>query len=240
MQWRGVGIILSVKHFSENSRIVTIFSESIGKSSGLVRDLKSSIQLGDICDVTWSGRTSEHLGSFKIETIFSPFCHVFKDASGLLAISSACAMCKNGLPDRAAHQLLFESLKSFLLSVAKGNWIVDYVFFEISLLSEVGFGLNLSKCAVSGEIIGLRYVSPKTGCAVTQQVGEKYRDKLFLLPGFMASGDRSGLATKYDIFCALNITGHFLKIYFYGINGKGLPLARDYLLESVNVLGSVA
>jgi DNA repair protein RecO (recombination protein O) len=182
----------------------------------------------------------DHLGSFKIEVVFSPFCHIFKDASGLFALDSACTMCRNGLPDRAAHQSLFESLKSFLLAVTGDGWIVDYVFFEISLLSEVGFGLNLSKCAVTGETAELRYVSPKTGCAVTQLVGEKYRDKLFLLPRFVISEDRADPITAYDIFCALNITGHFLKMYFYGISENGLPLARDYLLESVDVSSSVA
>jgi DNA repair protein RecO (recombination protein O) len=114
-----------------------------------------------------------------------------------------------------------------MFSISQGKWIVDYILFEIEFLSEVGFGLDLSKCVLTGATEGLAYVSPKTGCAVTAEAGEKYRDKLFRLPSFLVSGDRNPQAD--DIFCALRITGHFLKLYFCDINCRGLPFSRDYL-----------
>jgi DNA repair protein RecO (recombination protein O) len=203
----------------------------MGKFSGIVRDLKSSIQAGDISVVEWRGRTADQLGSFKIENVFSPFCYVFGSAVGIFAIDSACTLCVNSMHYHVAHDSLFEFLRAFLLSVANKNWFSEYVFFEMSLLSEVGYGLNLSKCAVSGKTTGLQYISPKTGRAVTGEVGVKYQDRLFRLPDFMISREKK--PTKYDVFCALNITGHFLRMYFYGINGKELPLSRNYLMKDI-------
>ncbi|MBQ7673101.1 MAG: DNA repair protein RecO [Alphaproteobacteria bacterium] len=232
MQWREISIILSIKSFSENARIVTLFNKSLGKISAIFKNTKSSLQMGDVCDIFWKGRSSEDLGKIKIEEIiFSPFCRVFQDSAKIFAVDSACSMCANGLLTAAPHEQLFIYLMNFLLSIQKENWVANYVFFEMSLLAEVGYGLDLSKCAVTGAKEGLAYVSPKTGCAVTKEVGWMYKDKLFPLPEFLIS--EKVIPNKYDIFCALNITGHFLKAYFYGINESDLPLSRSYLTEII-------
>ena len=238
MQWRDESIVLSVRTFSEDSRIVTVFNKSVGKCSGLVRGVKSFIQPGDISDVVWHGRTINQLGTFAIENVFSPFCHVFNDAPKIFAIDSACTLCANGLPDRAPHVKLFESLKTFLLSVSQENWIASYIFFELCMLSEVGYGLNLTKCAVSGEQDGLCYVSPKTGRAVTKEIGDLYKNRLFHLPDFLVSGERN--PTINDALCAMKITGHFLSMYFSGINKKNLPNSREYILAESELLSGVA
>ncbi|GHT93853.1 hypothetical protein FACS1894122_09760 [Alphaproteobacteria bacterium] len=191
MQWRDECIILSLKAFSESSRIVTVFNKSLGKTSGLVNGMKASIQPGDVSDVSWRGRSAERLGTLTVENVFSPFVHVFKNSSGIFAIDSACSMCRNGMPEKAPHPELFDELKSLMLAISRGDWIVDYVFFEMKFLSEVGFGLDLSKCALTGATEGLAYISPKTGCAVTAEAGEKYKDKLFKLPDFLLPGCRT-------------------------------------------------
>ncbi len=232
MRWQEQGIILAVKPFSENSRIVTIFNKNIGKTRGLLKGLKASIQLGDICDISWSGRTSEQLGTFKIETLFSPFSFVFQNPMEVLAIESACTLCLNGLPDRAIHENLFEALRSLFFSVTQNNWLIEYVLFEKTFLSEMGIGLDLSKCAVTGKRGGLAYVSPRTGRAVTKEAGEKYKEKLFKLPGFLVDNSKENVS-KEDIFCALEMIGHFLKIYFCDTNSKELPLSRNYLIEGL-------
>jgi len=235
MEWHDTGVVLSVKPFSENSRIAVIFNKTIGKASGLVRGTKSPIQFGDVNHVIWRGRTTEHLGSFTIENIFSPFQYVFNNPIGIFAIESSCSLCTNSMPDRVAHTKLFESFEAFLLSVSKGilsEWIINYVFFEMTLLSEIGMGLSLERCAVSGMRDDLCYVSPKTGCAVTSESAGQYKERLFPLPKFMISKNKS--YTKQDIFSALNITGHFLNMYFCGINGKTLPLSRAYMLDAIH------
>ncbi|MDR2067848.1 MAG: DNA repair protein RecO [Holosporaceae bacterium] len=232
MQWQESSIVLSTRLFAENLRIVTVFNETFGKTSGLVRGIKIPIQHGDISHVLWRGRTSEQLGTFQIENVFSPFCHVFADHQRILILESACTLCSKGLPEKAPHPKLFGALKSLLLSIAKENWLINYVFFEISFLAEVGMGLDLSKCAVTGKTDDLFYVSPCTGRAVIKSVGEGYKDRLFRLPSFLVSNDNC--PSNVDIFSALEMTGHFLQMYFYGISCRKLPLSRDYLLAELS------
>lgn len=227
MHWRDESIILSVRLFSENFRIVTAFSKSVGKCAGLVKGLKTSIQPGDISEVTWFGRNIDQLGTFRIENIFSPFGHVYKDAVKIFAIDSACTLSASGLPERAPHANLHEHLKKFLLSVTQENWMTDYIFFELCILSDLGYGLDLEKCAVTGASEGLKYVSPRTGRAVTEEVGRIYKERLFELPQFMIS--ENIIPTQHDILCALNITGHFLKSS--GLCEKGLPISRKCMLD---------
>lgn len=235
MQWKEVGIILSAKPFSERARIVTFFNKSLGKMSAIFKNIKTSVQKGDVCDIFWQGRSCESLGTIKIETVFSPFGHIFQNSEKVFAIDSVCSMCADALFMAAPHEKLFAAFMNFISSIMENNWIIGYIFFEISLLAEVGYGLDLSKCALTGARKGLCYVSPKTGRAVTKEAGWAYREKLLPLPAFMTSGNIDMITpNKYDIFCALNITGHFLKEYFCGISvKKKLPLSRKYLIDSV-------
>ncbi len=230
MHWKEKAIILSIKSFGENSRIITLFNRSIGKTRGLLKGLKLSIQPGDICEICWRGRNSEQLGVLKIENLFSPFSFVFNNPMEVLAIESACTLCINGLPDRAPHVELFDSLHSLLLKITQDNWLSDYVLFEKSFLAEMGVGLDLSKCAVTGKKEGLVYVSPRTGKAVIKEVGEKYKNRLFKLPQFLLENSKV-IPSLNDIFSALNMLGYFLKMYFE--DNKELPLSRHYLIEEL-------
>jgi DNA repair protein RecO (recombination protein O) len=196
-----------------------------------VRGLKTPIQPGDISDVLWNGRTAEQLGTFKIENIFSPFTYILDNSIGIFAMGSISFMCSKGLPEKAPHPILFDSLKTLLLSIPQKNWLINYVFFEVSFLAEVGSGLDLSKCAISGKTEGLFYISPRTGCAATREAGEKYRNNLFVLPQFLISKDSH--PTDQDIYSALQITGHFLKMHFCGINDGKLPLSRNCLMAEL-------
>lgn len=232
MQWQEDCVVLGVKAFSENARILTVFNETAGKLSGLVKSVRAPIQPGDISHVVWKGRLPEQLGTFQVENIFSPFPYVFKDPLGVAVIDSSCTLCANGLPERAPHPRLYGILKNLFLSIAGHHWLANYALFELAFLSEVGSGLDFSKCAVTGSKQDLYFVSPKTGCAVTKEVGEKYKDRLFVLPKFFV--DESAVPTLSDIFSALRITEHFLKIFFYGINNKELPLSRSYLIAELS------
>lgn len=223
--------MLSIRPFSENARIVRLFNKSIGVTSGLVRGMKSAIQPGDISDVLWKGRLPEQLGTLKVENVFSPFPYVLNSALGVAMIDSACALCSSGLPERAPHAKLFDLLVALFKSVEHDHWLANYALFELAFLSEVGMGLDFSKCAVTGERTDLSYVSPKTGRAVTKQVGDQYKEKLFVLPDFFRSNE---VRPRYvDVFDALKITGHFLKQFFYGINNTELPLSREILISNL-------
>ena len=232
MQWQETSIILSTRLFSENFRRVTVFNSSHGKVSGLLRGVKVPVNRGDLSDVIWKGKTADQLGTFIIENIFSPFVHAFNSPPEIMAIDTACTLCYLGIPEKAPHQKLYEAFKNFLFSVSRGDkyeWLKDYAFFELIFLSEVGMGLDLKKCAVTKTTENLCYVSPRTGRAVSREVGKKYHDKLFRLPEFFCNHDAE--ASFFDIYCALEITKHFLSIYFYGINNRELPLSRVQLLQ---------
>lgn len=231
MRQREIGIILSVKPLSESARIVTFFNKSWGKISAVFKNTKTSIQEGDICDISWRGTTLERLGNIKIDIVFSPFGYAYREATKVFAIDSACAMCSLGLLSAAPHENLFVSLMNFILALEQQSWIEHYVAFEVSLLSEVGYGLDLSKCAVSGVKKELCFVSPRTGRAVTKEVGWAYRDKLLPLPKFMTVEKTT--VSPHDIFCALNLTEHFLKTYFFSINEQQLPFSRKYLKNAI-------
>jgi DNA repair protein RecO (recombination protein O) len=232
LQWQENGIVLSSGIFAENSEIVTVFTKTIGKTSGLIRNRNAVVQIGDVSDVLWRGRTIDQLGTFKIENIFSPFVCVFNNFFGISVMESACFLCCKGLPERAPHPKLFEALKKLLLSVHQENRLANYAVFEMNFLAEVGIGMDLSKCALTGETKDLFYVSPRTGCAATRAAGEKYKDRLFVLPQFLIS--KNDYPSDSDIFRALLITGHFLKMYFSSVSNGKLPLSRDYLMAELS------
>ena len=231
LQWQENSIVLSSRLFAENSRIVTVLNKTNGKTAGLVKETKTMIQCGDISDVLWKGRTAEQLGIFKIENIFSPFVHIFNSSLKIFALDSCCSLCFKGLPEKAPHPKLFESLKGLLLSLSENNWLTNYVFFEIRFLAEVGFGLDLSRCVITGRK-DIFYVSPRTGRAATKEVGEKYKNHLFILPQFLIS--KHDNPSDHDIFYALRITEHFLKMYFCDIDNRKLPQSRSCLMEELS------
>ncbi|MDR1236078.1 MAG: DNA repair protein RecO [Holosporaceae bacterium] len=232
MQWQENSVVLSTKLFAEDSRILTVFNETIGKTSGLIKNSKTSAQPGDISNIFWRGRTSDQLGTFRVENVFSPFTCVFNDPFGIFSIESVCFLCLKGLPEKAPHPKLFHALKTFLLSISCEDRPENYVFFEMDFLAEVGFGMDLSRCALTGKTEDLFYISPRTGRAAGRVAGEKYKDRLFVLPQFLISENVS--PSDYDIFCALSITGHFLRMYFHDISNGKLPLSRDYLMAELS------
>lgn len=236
MHWRENSIILSSKALGEDLRIVTIFNREYGKCCGIFKHSGSNrfVQIGDISDISWNGKSSDHLGTFKIESIFSPFVYAINAPAKIFTIESACVLCSNGMPEKAAHPDIFDHLKKLFISFSDKNWAINYAKFEISFLREVGYGLDLSKCAITGSSDNLYYLSPKTGRAVIKEVGEKYKDKLFLLPKFLVSCNENESISSDDIINSLKITEHFLKIYFHGITTKELPFARNYLVTELN------
>lgn len=230
MNWTETGVVLSSKFYSESARMVTVFNRSVGKTSALLKNTKLSVQIGDIARVSWRGRSQESLGTFTIEPLSSPFIFAMNNPLKIYAIESACALCILGLPEKAPHEKLFDVLRRFLLSLTQNEWLQNYVFFELTFLAEIGFGLNLSSCTVTGRR-DIYYISPKTGHGVVKEIGDPYKEKLFVIPKFLL--DENPIPTYEDIFLSLQITKHFLKTYFCDISGKKLPLFRECLVKSI-------
>lgn len=230
MNFTETGIILSTKIFSETARLLTIFNQSWGKFHAIFKNQKTSVQIGDISQIAWHGRSAESLGSVTLDTISSPFIFAINNPKKIYAIESACSLCARGMPEKAPHKALFDFTKNFLQSIPKEDWLRRYVCFELAFLSEVGFGLDLSKCAITGQS-DVYYLSPKSGRAVIKSAGEKYKDKLFVIPQFLRNS--AVIPTPYEVFSALQITTHFLKTYFYDITNGKLPLSREYLMNRI-------
>ncbi|MBT5495649.1 MAG: DNA repair protein RecO [Alphaproteobacteria bacterium] len=229
MDWQDDGIVLSLRKHGESSVVVHLLTREHGRHSGLVRGGNSKkqrgvLQPGNEVHANWRARLEEHLGNFSVELLDGHTGRVLSDASRLAAMSSACALLDICLPEREPYPNLFASLKALLLVLPDEGWEGAYVAWELSLLAELGFGLDLSACAATGVTENLIYVSPKSGRAVSAEAGEVYRDKLLPLPRFLlgnAASDSNSLGE------GLRLTGYFLERHVLSPHGHLLPDARS-------------
>lgn len=233
MEWTDEGIVLGLRRHGESSAVLTVFTRHHGRHGGLVRGvtskrLRGALQPGNRLQISWRGRLEEHLGIFDVELLDSHAAALMMDAGKLAALTSACALLDFSLPEREIHPALFEDLNSLAIALDHDAWAETYVKWEVALLAELGFGLDLSACAATGAIEDLVYVSPKTARAVSRQAGEPYKDKLLPLPSFLLG---QGNIDNAAIASALKLTGYFLNRHVYSLHSRSLPDSRIRLLE---------
>jgi len=229
-KWEDQGIILSVRPHGESGAVVSVITESYGRYVGYVRGIHGSkmrgtLEPGNKVDVIWQARNEDGLGSFTLELSKGYAANYMDDALKLGAMQSACALCDAALPEREGHPGLFNGLEAFFDNLDSEVWEIAYILWEIALLKELGFSLDLTKCAGNGETTDLIYVSPKTGRAVSQSEGAIYKDKLLILPGFLRP-ERSGDMSGADILDGLKMTGYFLDHWVFAHHSRGTPEAR--------------
>ena len=217
MKWEDEGIVLSARPHGESSAIVHLLTKHHGRHAGLVRGGQGSrarglLQPGNQVNAVWSGRLPEHLGSFLCELQESHAARVLDDAGRLAALSSAAAVTEQALPEREPHPGVFQGFLVFLEHLEGPHWAEVYVRWEMAILADLGFGLDLSACAATGETENLAYVSPKSGRAVTQAAGEAYKERLMVLPGFLAGRGGGG---PEEVGQGLAITGFFLERHLF-------------------------
>lgn len=233
-QWQDQGIVLAVRPHGESGAIVSLLTEQNGRHAGYVRGAHSSknrgsLEVGSLVDARWSSRVSEGLGSLTIELSQSYAPRIMQDATRLAALQSACALCDASLPEREGHPGLFHGFIALLETLEGEHWAAAYVMWEISLLREMGFSLDLTKCAGGGDSGSLCYVSPKTGRAVSREHGALYKDRLLKLPAFLrplTARPEEKLSYEEDILSGLNLTGHFLEHWAFTHHAQGIPEAR--------------
>lgn len=227
--WEDQGIVLAVRGHGESGAVVSLLTEHHGRHAGYVRGGASSrmrgvLETGNLVDARWQARVSDNLGALNVELQRSYGPGVMDDPLRLAALQSACALCDAALPEREGHPGLFYGL-SALFDVLQGEvWAAAYVLWEIALLRELGFSLDLSRCAGGGDAAQLAYISPKTGRAVSYQAGEPYKDRLLPLPGFLKPN--GGPADEDDILAGLKMTLHFLEHWAFTHHTHGVPEAR--------------
>lgn len=229
MEWREDGVLLSVRPHGENGAIIAVFTAGQGCHAGVVRGGASRrmapiLQPGAQLDCTWQARLSDHLGQFKVEPIQSRAGALMGDRGGLLALASVTALLAYALPERAVYPALYAHSIAILDGIGAEAWGLAYLHWELALLSELGFGLDLERCAVTGGTENLAFVSPRTGRAVAREAAGEWAAKLLPLSDALRGGS-DGLPE------ALRVTGHFLHHHLApSLGDRPLPPARDRLV----------
>lgn len=228
-QWQDQSIILAVRPHGESGAIVSVLTENNGRQAGYVRGAFSSknrgtLEIGNSVDANWRARTSDNLGTLSLELSRSTAARIMHDALKLSALQSACALCDQAVPEKEGHAGLYHGMLA-LLDILEGDvWEAGYIMWEIALLKELGFSLDLTRCAGGGNNNALAYVSPKTGRAVSYEAGEPYKHKLLPLPGFLKPN--GGPADEDDILTGLQMTRFFIEHWVFAHHNRGLPEAR--------------
>jgi DNA repair protein RecO (recombination protein O) len=237
MEWRDEGIILGVRRHGETSAIVEAMTRTHGRHLGLVRGgrsrkLQPVLQAGNRVDLFWRARLDEHLGTFQVEPLALHAARLIGSAAGVTGLQTVAAHLRL-LPERDSHAVLFDTLAVVIDHLDEPESAGELVVrFELMLLEELGFGLDLAECAATGARDDLTYVSPKSGRAVSRQAGEPYRDKMFALPAFLQAGVREA-ATLSDLEQAFRLTGFFLGRHVYEARGIAEPTTRDSFLNAL-------
>ncbi len=236
--WQDDGIILSSKPYAELHSITSILTKSHGRHVGLVqagqsKKNRSILQPGSVVYAHWGARLVEQLGTFKVELSKNYSALLIDRPIRLAALSSICSLLEISLPEREPQIALWETTKAMLdiltLSEDETKWLPFFIKWELGLLKELGYELNLERCAVTGSHQKLAYVSPKTGRAVSIKAAGIYAERLFLLPMFLGGY----VETSKEFSDGIKITGHFLQKYIFNTFEKTLPIARERLAHLV-------
>ncbi|MTI42378.1 DNA replication and repair protein RecO [Roseibium hamelinense] len=218
MEWTSRGIVLGTRKHSETDVILEVMTPDRGRHLGLVRGGRSkrhrpALQPGNELQLTWKARLSQHLGAFTIDPVRSRAAELMASSLALHGVQHLAELLRS-LPERDAHQRLYEALQVVLDHLGDAEIAGPLIVrFELALLEELGFGLDLSACAATGRMDDLAYVSPKSARAVSREAGRPYHDKLLPLPPFLADGQRQpgSEIPFHDIRDGLTLTGFFLE-----------------------------
>jgi DNA repair protein RecO (recombination protein O) len=234
MDFSDEGILISARPLGEANTVAELFTRAHGRHLGLVRGGRSRrmrplLQPGNVLSLTWRARLADHLGSFAVELLDARAARVLDDEAALAAISSLTTLAKL-LPERDPHPKLYGGALELLLALDEPEvWPKRLVRWELALLQDLGFGLDLSECAATGVEVDLAYVSPRSGQAVSREAGQPYGGKLLKLPCFLVE---EGAATPLeDVLAGFALTGYFLERHVLEPQGLALPQARERLID---------
>jgi DNA repair protein RecO (recombination protein O) len=237
MQWSDEGIVLGSKRHGEGNAILELMTRAHGRHLGLVRGgagsrLRPVLQPGNCVSCTWRARLDEHLGHYAVEALDARAAALLPVAHALYGMTHVAALCRL-LPERDPHPQIHAALAQVLDGLLDPRRAAPgMVRFELKLLAELGFGLDLSACAATGEETDLVYVSPKSGRAVSRRAGEPWRDRLFALPAFLRETS-AGEPSPQDIADGFALTGFFLARHVLEPRGLGLAEARASFIAAL-------
>jgi DNA repair protein RecO (recombination protein O) len=234
MDFTDEGIFLSAKPLGEANAVAELFTRAHGRHLGLVRGGRSRrmrplLQPGNVLAVTWRARLADHLGGFAVELLDARAARVLDDEAALSAIGSLTALAKL-LPERDPHPHLYAATLEVLAALDDPHaWPGPMVRWELLLLQDLGFGLDLSECAATGSEADLAFVSPRSARAVSRDAGQPYCDRLLKLPRFLLDADAA--APPEDVAAGFALTGHFLERHVLVPQGLALPRSRERMID---------
>jgi DNA repair protein RecO (recombination protein O) len=244
MQWSDEGVILSVRAHGEAGAVLELFTREHGRHLGLVRGgfgsrLKPVLQPGNTLNATWRARLDEHLGNYTVEGLSLRAASFFSVAHAIYGVTHLAALMRL-LPERDPHAGLYQALHEILGHLEDASLAAPMVVrFELQLLSELGFGLDLERCVATGASGDLIFVSPKSGRAVSRTAGEPWADRMLRLPVFLR--ERDAKPAGHDLADGFALTGYFLTRHVLEARGLALGDERAHFIAALTrVLPSVA
>ena len=237
MEWTDDGIVLGTRRHGESSAIVEVMTRAHGRHLGLVRGgsasrLRPLLQPGNVLHVVWRARLDEHLGNYTVDAVNLRAGGLMIHAHAIYALTHLGTLLRL-LPERDPHETVFEALDNILDHLDTPPIAAALmVRFELELLSELGFGLDLASCAATGITDDLVYVSPKSGRAVSRDAGEAWRDRLLQLPAFLG-GEVTMPPSPAELEHGFALTGHFLARHALEPRGEHLADARAHFIAAV-------
>ena len=237
MEWSEEGIVVGTRRHGETDVILEVLTAGHGRHLGLVkggrsRKLRPVLQPGNTLALTWRARLHEHLGNFRAEPVAERSSLLMASPVGAFGLALAGAHLRL-LPERDPHPRMYEALALLLDRLDRPHLAAELmVRFELLLLDELGFGLDLESCAATGSRENLVYVSPKSGRAVSREAGEPYREKLLSLPAFL-NGTAKAAVDRNSLSEAFQLTGTFLLRHVLEPRGLAIPEARASFLKAI-------
>ena len=234
IEWRDEGIVLAVRPHGENAAIVELFTAGHGRHAGVVRGgtgrrMRPILQPGSLLSAEWRARLDDHIGAFTLEPVRTTGA-LLSDRAALAGINAVTSLLLVSLPERDAHAELFGRTLALLSRLGAVGWPADYLRWELRLLEDLGYGLDLGSCAVTGSAEDLAFVSPRTGRAVSRRAAAEWVDRLLPLPPVMLTEAPAEIG---DVLDGLRTTGHFLTHLAADLGDRPLPPARERLVGEI-------
>jgi DNA repair protein RecO (recombination protein O) len=240
MEWQAPAVVLDVRPHGESGAVVTLLTEEHGRHAGLAKGGASRAQAalwqpGNLVEARWVARLADQLGAVSAELVHAAAALAMEDPLALAALRAATGVAEGALPEREPHPRLFHGLVAVIAQLARGPEaaLPELVRWEAELLADLGYGLDLGRCAVTGGTDDLCFVSPRSGRAVSRQGAGEWATRLLPLPAFLLG---QGPSEHADWLAGLRLTGHFLARDVFGTQHRPLPAAREMLVDRLAAL----
>jgi DNA repair protein RecO (recombination protein O) len=245
MRFEAPAIVCALRSHGEHGAVVRLMTAEYGLQAAYVRGargrrMRPVLIAGNVVHARFAARTDVQLPQATVELVHSRG-PLLSEPLPAVAIEWATALTATALPEGQPYPRLHAALEGLLDAIeaapSASGWGAAVVRYELLLLAELGFGLDLDSCAVSGSTNDLVAVSPKSGRAVSAAEPEPYAGKLLPLPPFVREG---GAASWPEIAQGLDLTGHFLMRDLLTDRSRAVADARGRLVERLRRAGGLA